>query len=370
MSFLASALLRPRGEVRRRLDAWGKTAIERLRAIGAETYASVKSRPGPHQDDPLTGDGDMQGHRVVLIARGTKADRARAQLVLSCDAERIEVGLEVQPSGFGTLRTLLADPERAVELLDALDALPDQFAIGFHESRAAWARGSTDEVRGALGRADSAARPLWLGWSVPRELAMAHADSLDEQMQDALVALGPVFALLDVNARTRADAKSRRSRARAPRREHRDGAGVDDERVAKPRSRAHDARHELERDAVEPEPEPEADREAATRAVRGSRAALTGQAGRRGALSPRIDPRAPVDRGTLVRVLDGPFSGKVGVVQELDGKGGARVLLGLLAVRVAVKDVAACSKGRERPLLSSSHRKLPARYAGAGPRKP
>jgi hypothetical protein len=90
--------------------------------------------------------------------------------------------------------------------------------------------------------------------------------------------------------------------------------------------------------------------------------ALMGAAAHRRSLQPRIDPHAPIDRGTVVRVLDGPFRGKVGVVQELDGKGGARVLLGLLAVRLAIKDVAACAKGRERPLLSSSHRKpVPAR---------
>jgi transcription antitermination factor NusG len=69
-----------------------------------------------------------------------------------------------------------------------------------------------------------------------------------------------------------------------------------------------------------------------------------------------------VEKGVRVRVLEGPFSGKVGVVQELDGKGGARVMLGLLAVRLAVKDVVACAEGRVRPLLSSSHRKpLPVR---------
>ncbi|HEY6459214.1 MAG TPA: KOW motif-containing protein, partial [Polyangiaceae bacterium] len=71
---------------------------------------------------------------------------------------------------------------------------------------------------------------------------------------------------------------------------------------------------------------------------------------------------APIEKGTRVRVLEGPFSGKAGAVQELDGKGGARVLLGLLAVRLDVKDLVACTEGRERPLLSSSHRKpLPAR---------
>jgi transcription antitermination factor NusG len=56
-------------------------------------------------------------------------------------------------------------------------------------------------------------------------------------------------------------------------------------------------------------------------------------------------------------VLEGPFAGKVGVVQELDAKGVARVMLGLLAVRLPVKDLVSLIEGRARPLLSSSHRK-------------
>ena len=57
------------------------------------------------------------------------------------------------------------------------------------------------------------------------------------------------------------------------------------------------------------------------------------------------------------KLLDGAFKGKVGVIQQLDGKGGARVMLGLLAVRIDVKDLASCSGGRAGPRLSSSHRK-------------
>jgi hypothetical protein len=70
----------------------------------------------------------------------------------------------------------------------------------------------------------------------------------------------------------------------------------------------------------------------------------------------------PIQKGTRVRVLKGAFSGKVGVVHELDGKGGARVMLGLLAVRLEVNNLVSDAEGRARPLLSSSHRKpLPAR---------
>ena len=61
-------------------------------------------------------------------------------------------------------------------------------------------------------------------------------------------------------------------------------------------------------------------------------------------------------------MLTGPFMGKIGVVQEVDGRGGARVMLGLLATRLDVKDLIASAEGRERPSLATSHRKpLPGR---------
>ncbi len=62
--------------------------------------------------------------------------------------------------------------------------------------------------------------------------------------------------------------------------------------------------------------------------------------------------------GARVKVLRGPFMGKSGVVQELDGRGGARVMLGLLSARIDVGDlVSAADGGRDKPTLSSSHRK-------------
>jgi transcription antitermination factor NusG len=66
--------------------------------------------------------------------------------------------------------------------------------------------------------------------------------------------------------------------------------------------------------------------------------------------------------GDRVRVVAGPFSGKVGVVQELDAKGGARVMLGLLVVRFEFENLTPQVDGRARPVLGSSHRKpMPAR---------
>jgi transcription antitermination factor NusG len=80
--------------------------------------------------------------------------------------------------------------------------------------------------------------------------------------------------------------------------------------------------------------------------------------------APSEELHAGIEPGARVRVVGGAFSGKVGVVQELDAKGGARVMLGLLSVRFKLKQLTLHSeaRARPRPVLGSSHRKpLPAR---------
>lgn len=81
-----------------------------------------------------------------------------------------------------------------------------------------------------------------------------------------------------------------------------------------------------------------------------------------------VDTKAVVERGSRVQVLEGPFVGKVGVVQELDGKGGARVMLGLLAAHLDVKILAVASG--KRPVLGSSHRRpvMPSNRKVTGPK--
>jgi transcription antitermination factor NusG len=75
-----------------------------------------------------------------------------------------------------------------------------------------------------------------------------------------------------------------------------------------------------------------------------------------------LPSRWGIGLGDRVRVVAGPFSGKVGVVQELDAKGGARVMLGLLVVRFEFENLTPQADGRARPVLGSSHRKpIPAR---------
>ncbi len=62
--------------------------------------------------------------------------------------------------------------------------------------------------------------------------------------------------------------------------------------------------------------------------------------------------------GARVRVLGGPFAGRVGVISELDGKGGARVTLGLLSARVLLENLRP-ARDADRPSLKSSHRRPP-----------
>jgi hypothetical protein len=64
--------------------------------------------------------------------------------------------------------------------------------------------------------------------------------------------------------------------------------------------------------------------------------------------------------GAKVRVLGGPFAGRVGVISELDGKGGARVTLGLLSARVLLENLGVAAD-LVRPSLKSSHRTPKAR---------
>jgi transcription antitermination factor NusG len=78
--------------------------------------------------------------------------------------------------------------------------------------------------------------------------------------------------------------------------------------------------------------------------------------GARPALVAEVDPKVPIEKGTRVRVLGGPFADKVGIVQELVSKGRARVRLGLLAATLALEDLVASTEG-QRPMLTSSHRR-------------
>jgi hypothetical protein len=358
MSSLASAFGRPRTELRHRLLSWARSVVARLADVGVDV-------------DPCALD-EADAQRVALVPSGTPVDEPSARLAIAMNAAQVEVALELPPRELLLVRARLGDPERSLELSTALEALPEQFTMGTSgdEHRAPASRASTDEIRALLDRIEREQRSLWLGWSVPRVVAVAHAASLDEQLEDAMVALGQVLALVasPPEGATAGAHPLRRDRRDRPRRdEERDGKSAaasprgahhgDGKRRARGRDREREPEGELE-----PEPEAAPERDAAPRLLRSNAKPLLRAGSRRRPLPTRAGGRLPVEKGARVRVLEGPFSGKVGVVQELDGKGGARVMLGLLAVRIEVKDLVDCAEGRDRLRLSSSHRKpLPVR---------
>jgi hypothetical protein len=338
-------------DLQRRVDAWALGVVARLENLDIEaaTSAPEDDREGP---SPL----------VRFVVRGAGRDATR--LVLAMDAARVRAGLELPAAEARAARARLSDPARALELATALEALPEQFTMGASGDRATAEapRATADDMRALLDRVEGERGTMWIGWSVPRELAVEHAALLDEQLADAIVALAQVFALLSADAGAGDDARGGSKGRRFSGRRGAEGPRSDEDergrgRTVRTRARGRDREREpdAERD-IEPEPV----RESPLARGRGLDAKLPPRPGSR--RRPVKSEAVVIERGGRVQVLKGPFSGKVGIVHELDGKGGARVMLGLLAVRLEVGNLVPAAVGRGRPRLSSSHRKpIPAR---------
>jgi hypothetical protein len=369
-----AAAARTRLLLSQRMLGWGRGIARRLADL--DVSARVVAREESSSPSSVT----LETQRLVLHGDPNRQEEARegcAQFALVVSAFEVEVALELPASAtldLKNLRARLSDPGRNLELRGALEALPEQFIAGLAKERGAPAA-SLDggAILSLLGRGASTGDTLRIRWTVPRDVAVVHSTLLDEQLGDAIVALAPVYRLVawtpdnDLladgrvassasaeHARTRADAErhhsswEERSRARRLARARRR-----EEAAERPSSRKVDVDGKRKR---EPAPAPFASRAPAAKPGRPRLPVVA-----RG-FATEVDSGAPVERGVRVRVLAGPFAGKVGIVQELDGKGGARVMLGLLATSVKVKDLVASVQGKGRPTLSSSHRKrLPAR---------
>jgi len=359
-------------DLQRRMDAWARGVVERLEDFGV---AATIDGTGQETGQEKRAGAALPHVRFVLHEAPPDATR----LVLGMDAARVRTGLELPASQARAVRAWLSDPAHALELSTALEALPEQFTMGAAGdiASAEAPRATADDMRALLDRIERDGSTAWIGWSVPRALAVEHAALLDEQLADAVVALAQIFALLGADAVDRPgvgsghDARSgAKGRRFAGRRGDAEGPRDDDERdrgrTARTRPRAdrphaaRDREHERELGAREGEAEPEPVREAPQPRPRGLDAKPPPRPGSR--RRPAKASPVVIERGARVHVLKGPFSGKVGVVHELDGKGGARVMLGLLAVRLEVGNLVPVVEGRGRPRLSSSHRKpIPAR---------
>jgi hypothetical protein len=383
--------------LRERIASWARDVLPRFSELGIAMEVVVPDEVEQH----LSSRAPRSIAQRVLFVRDAFARRPvprtepqddplreHAYLALTIDSVHVEVSLEISPEAEADVKNLRArilDPTTLLELTTLLETMPDEFAIGligvplFPRASAA----SAEDVRALLDDSQRNRRPLWIGWSIKREIALAHASDLDDDLADALVALAHVYRLVawaqdnDLIAATRrgawragrARAEERRERGREERRKRRDRKGVRKGTVrveGSRREREQDARRLVklvDREAASPsqrgdrDTDPESRRDSApVRTVPPRRPILPTSLRARGAPVADVDPKTPIEKGTRVRVLAGPFANKVGNVEELDAKGRARVRLGLLVALLDLKDVVASAEGG-RPLLASSHRR-------------
>jgi hypothetical protein len=407
----AGQALRPvpaaqRRVLRERIEAWAGGIVPRLEQLGIAVEVVVPDEVEQHLSSRAPR---AIAQRVIFVRDAfgrsgvprTEPDvdplRAHAYLALTIDSVHVEVALEICPEAEAdvkNLRARLGDPTRLLELTTLFETLPLEFAIGvigvpsFPRAENA----NADDLRVLLDDSQRNRRPLWVGWSVKREVALAHSSDLDEQLADALVVLAHAYKLLawapdnDLIAAGRRGAwragrarnEERRERGREERRKRRNVRSKKPARIEGTRREREDARRLLtvaEREGAgpasrasrapgdDPTQSDAADRArgegAGGRSVPARRPMLQTMMRARGArpaLVAEVDPKLPIEKGTRVRVLAGPFANKVGIVEELGSKGRARVRLGLLAATLDLKDIIASTEGT-RPMLASSHRR-------------
>ncbi|WP_437958194.1 hypothetical protein WME76_00100 [Sorangium sp. So ce119] len=438
----SKAYSRPRLEVKQRALAWARGVVARLAELGisvdvhgSDEHPSIRNK---HRADCqwvfFWRDQAARDELDRLLDRGRSISEAiddpspytrHAFLALRISEGEVQVCFAVHPDAkvdVDNLRARVSATEDATgepasplaaELTSALHALPEQFSFGAGGGeRVACSAATPDAIAEMLRRAADGQVPLWIGWAVPRETAEEHADILDEQLEDALVALAPIYRLVawsrendrialdrklegieQERARAHAELEAENERwrseqARARERSMEQARARGDERVeaALPARRPTLAtlfkstsgagagrgeqrpapKHGGESAAPARRPQhAETEQQAKAEAPRRPSAEHAPRAQRPAPgepdAAPRITPEPAkagvLEKGSRVRVLRGPFGDKIGVVSELDGRGGARVLLGLLSTRLEIDDLELVVEGRERPALSTSHRK-------------
>lgn len=441
----SNAYSRPRLELKQRALAWARGVVARLAALGlavdvhgSDEHPTLRNKKRVDcqwvffwRDEAARDELDRlldQGRTISQVIDDPSPFARHAFLALRLDAEGVEVCFAVHPEArvdVDNLRARLDDESGAgaSELIAALAALPEEFRVGVRaDDRVACNTATPEALRGMLERAAAGQVPLWIGWSVSRETALLHAETLGAQLEDALVALGPLYKLVawsrdndrialdrrlagveQARARTHAEVEAQnerwlREQSEARQRSLEQAAARSEEARRRALPRSEEARRPpppaRSEEARRP-PAPAAPRRPSldTLFTFGSAraAAAAASAGDpRATRPPRSEPppapgaelaapavtvhvhvaappvREPrpaappstvIEKGARVRVRSGPFADKVGVIGELDGRGGARVLLGLLSTRLDLGELELSLEGRERPALHSSHRK-------------
>ena len=421
----SNAFSRPRLEFKQRALGWARQVVDRLQAIdipmdvhASDEHPSVRN--GHRVDCQWVFFWRSLEQRQVLDAlldqRAGIAETLRdpspyyrhAFLALRLDSEKIEVCAQLHPDAwvdFEAFRARLADEQGAENIVNALLALPEQFQFGISgRATEPVASASTDTLRELIDRLRPEGAAFWVGWSVTRGVAVEHLEILDDQLEDALAALGPVYQLLawrkdddtsglsDTLESMRTElSQAAARRAESERKQQEESERIRQEQTERSRERT---RERVEYDtsrarptlatlfkpaapaaldtapetADHPVPVPPAalphGRDDASPRPRDKTPRPAKPRQHEAVAPPRRPPPPPafiaggaIDKGAQVRVLSGPFAGKVGVIGEVDGRGGARVLLGLLSTRLLTEQLEAVVEAKDRPSIQSSHRK-------------
>ena len=430
----SNAYSRPRLEVKQRALLWARGVVARLAAQGlavdahgSDEHLSLRNKKRVDcQWIFFSRDAAARDELSRLLDRGrTMSDvivdqspyDRHAFLALRLDAHAVEVCFAVPCEARVDLDNLRArlDGESegalAAELIQALVALPEEFTVGAGSggvaSRQASSAATSEALRQLVARSSAEQIPIWVGWRVARETALEHAAILDEQLEDALVALAPIYRLVAWSRdNDRIALDSRLEGAEKERAQAHAAAYAETERW---RAEQEEARRRSQEQALaraeeaRRNPPISSTRRPSLSTLFGGKSGsppssqrprheppASGPAPRIHAVAPAIAelhepdpvaalpsasaPIAPVavasppsrpisstiEKGAKVRVRSGPFIDKIGVIGELDSRGGARVLLGLLSTRLELHDLELAVEVRERPAMQSSHRRPPA----------
>jgi sRNA-binding protein len=431
----SNAFSRPRLEVKQRALVWARGVVTRLAAQGlavdahgSDEHLSLRNKKRVDcQWIFFSRDSVARDELARLLDRDRSMsdvtdpspyDR-HAFLALRLDAHAVEVCFAVPSEARVDLDNLRArldavgDDALATPLITALHGLPEEFTIGAGGEGAIDRRPASaatpEALRGLVAGAAPEQIPLWIGWRVARETALEHAEILDEQLQDALVALAPIYRLVawsrdndrvaldrrlegveKERARAHAEAHAETERWRTEQEESRRRSQeqalvrADEARRSPPISSTRrpslstlfggksGSPPSSQRPRFEPPPSSGAPRVEAVvatatataiaieerPAIVAVAAAVTTSPVAAAAIhaTPSRPTSTAMEKGAKVRVRSGPFVDKIGVIGELDSRGGARVLLGLLSTRLELHDLELAVETRERPAMQSSHR--------------
>jgi hypothetical protein len=312
-----------------------------------------------------------------------------AFLTFRIDAEGLEIALKIHRSAWvdaTNLRRKLQTAAGAAEMARLLAVLPDGFRVGVgDESRASSL--ATPDLLGTLLARHQEGEWFFVSRRVPRDEAIAAGTPLAATVIADFEWLWPLYRFLawsrdndfvSIDEALAAEAAERQvARARLEQEEaERADRLARDKDLARERARekgptgpaprpprtAPAARPSQPPSPPRPEAPPAAPvateprgGEGVCRSRRAERAGGLQSAGEGGPRAPRGErgergeaqpPLAmQVAKGVRVRIGKGPFSGKVGTVQEID-RGVAKVLLGLMAARVDVADLVPVGPGR------------------------